>query len=312
MSHGQHNPSDIDGVSRSQQTVIGVVVDNADPTETGRVKVRILGEQDDMAVSDEDLPWLPVMTNGFPQMGGVGRFPAGGCYLPGTRIVLRNVGQQGFVVEGSIQSSRTQQGKEDRHPESTSTSGVSVRNGQGHMHRRVHEGSKAANEVIPKTEDVMRVLNEGLMQWERVGKKKIEELLKEAKVPTHYNERPSVRTDQNQSPMPVSVDPWDFATNAQKFVQSIPNAELIKGSVSMLENLKATARQSLNPPQIASLGGMQNILQALQSILQFINKHKPKKKKDEPPPPEEEEIIDAIEDIERRIIDEPENEEPTS
>lgn len=308
MSYDSNNPSDQNGTTRSQQTVIGVVVSNKDPQQTGRVKVRIVGEQDDMKVSDDDLPWYPVMTNGFPQVGGVGRFPTGGMYLPGSRIVMRNLGQQGFVIEGAIQNSQTQQGKEGRHPESTSTSPVIVRDGKEAMHRRVHEGSKAMTEIQENTQKVMQVLNGEVQNiWERVsGDEKIKKIVEEAKTSVQYLERAAARVKQGESPMPVSVDPWDYARNAQKFVQKVPNSELIKNSVNMLENLKKVAQQSMNPQQIMSLGGAGNIMGALQSIMQFLQKHTPKKKKDEETE-EEKRLREELEKLEERSRDPAEN-----
>lgn len=300
MSYDSDNPSDRSGSTQRQDTVIGVVVSNKDPLQTGRVKVRIVGEQDDMSVSDDQLPWMPVLTNGFPQSGGVGRFPAGGMYLPGTRIVMRNVGQQGFIVEGSIQNSETQQGKEDRHPESTDTSPVTVRDGQDRMHRRVYQGSKQRNEVEPVTQAVMSIFNEGQNVWERIGEKeKIKKIVEEAKTSAQYLERSAARVLQGQNPMPISVNPWDFARNAQEFVKKVPNAELMKNAVSMIENLKKTAQQSLNPQQIMSLGGIGNVQGALQSILQFIKKHKPKKK-DEEQSEEEKKLEEELIKLEER------------
>ena len=295
------NPSDTDGATQRQETVIGIVIDNKDPEETGRVRVRILGEQDDQSVSDDQLPWYPVLSNGFPQTGGVGRFPAGGMYLPGTRIVLRNVGQQGFLVEGSIPNSQTEKGKQDRHPASTSTSTVEVRSGSGKTHQIVLDGSKLLNELEKTTDSVMSYVNgEKSKVWKRVNDK-VKKIVEEAATSIQFNERPSARIKQGQKPMPISVKPWDFSINAQEFVKQIPNAELIQNSVSMLENLKKTAQQSLNPQQIMSLGGIGNIMGALQSILGFINLFKPKKKDDKKTKEEEviEEVLKELDELSR-------------
>lgn len=302
MDHTNNNPSDKSGATSRQDTVIGVVVDNKDPNETGRIRVRIVGEQDDNSVSDNDLPWYPVMTNGYPQVGGVGRFPAGGMYLPGSRIVMRNVGQQGFIIEGAIQSSETQQGKEGRHPESTSTSTVEVRGGEGRTHQTVLDGNKMINELDRTTSEAMRVLNgEASLVWKRETQK-IKKIIEEAKTSPQFNERSSARTKEGDSPMPISANPWDYAQNAQKFVQSIPNGELIKGATSMLDNLKKTAQNSSNPQQIMSLGGLNNIMGALQSVMSFIKKHKPKKK-NEPESEEERLLREKLEKLANDLID---------
>lgn len=309
MSYTKHNPSDIDGVTRSQDTVIAVVVDDRDPNETGRLKCRILGEQDDMQVSDDQLPWYPILSSGTSQLAGVGKFPASAGYLPGTRIVLKNLGQQGFVVQGSIQSSRTAKGKEDRHPESTSGTPVSVR-GAKKMHQHIVDGNKAVHEIGKTTQEAMKALNGELrMEWERVGgEKRLQEILNEAQTSVDYAKRALIRAQKGQSPMPISGNAWDFAMNAQSFVKSIPNGELIKGSADMLQQLKDTAQQGLNIPQLESIGGISKLMAALQSILAFVKKHKPQKK-DEPVDPQVKEIEEKLEELDN-LLRTPEPESP--
>jgi hypothetical protein len=294
MSYDQYNPSDKRGVTRSQEVVIGVVVDNKDPTETGRVKVRILGEQEDIAnIPDDKLPWYPVMTNGFAQLKGVGRFPAGGGYLPGSRIVMQNLGQQGFIIIGAITNSETTPGKEDRHPESTSTSLVAIRDGL-REHRRVLDGGRQLNELEAITQAAKGLMDsERLAKWTRVGPKDKKRGINTSAGTPQYNDREPARTPEGQSPMPISVDPWDFAINAQKFVKKIPNAELIKGAADMIENLKRVAETGQNPRMPNSIGGMGNIISALQSIMSLISKFK--KKKDDDDKKKEEELKKLLE-----------------
>jgi len=289
MSYDEKNPSDKSGLTREQSVVIGVVVDNKDPNETGRIKVRIVGEQEDLSqVPDDKLPWYPVLTNGYSQTKGVGRFPAGGAYLPGTRIMMQNLGQQGFVVIGSLTNSETTPGKEDRHPESTSTSPVKVRDGQ-REHRRILRGGQQLNELETITSAVLSIMNsETPIQWTRVGPNDKKRGINIAAGSPQYNERESARIPEGQKPMPFSVLPWDLGRNSQRQVQSTPRSELIDGAVNMLESLKKTAETGSNPRMPNSIGGMNNIINALTSIMNLIKKHK--KKKDEEDQQKEEEL----------------------
>ena len=272
------NPSDVDGVSRSQSTVFAVVVDDNDPEQTGRLKVRIVGEQDDMTVSDDQLPWVPVLTSGQAQMGGVGTSPASTGYLKGSRVTMRNLGQQGFLVEGSVQNSEKTPGKEGRNAESTSTSIRSVRSSRGKAHQLILDGRKQMNECEPTTEAVMRIYN-GLANVDQCRVKegeKIREVVEEAKTPKYLGERGNTTIGKGKKPMPFSVMPSDKGLNAQKQVKATPKSELIDKAVSMMENLKATAKNKLNPKQPDSVGGMKNISSAMSSIAAFTKKQRDK------------------------------------
>ena len=267
------NPSDVDGVSRSQSTVFAVVVDDNDPEQTGRLKVRIVGEQDDMQVSDDQLPWVPMLTSGQSQMGGVGRFPASGGYHKGSRVTMRNLGQQGFMVEGGVQNSEKSPGKEGRNAESTSTSITEVNDGgekDGRVHRRKLD-DKQVNDAEPTTESVMKIFNgeTQIKQFRAKEGEKIEGIVNKAPTSQQYKKRKKATIGKGKKPMPFSVKAYDKGLDAQKQVKGTPNSELIDKAVSMMQNLKATAKNKLNPKQPDSVGGMKNISAAMSSIAAF-------------------------------------------
>ncbi len=271
MSYDDKNPSDRGGVTRSQGTVMGVVVDVNDPTQTGRVKVRIVGEQDDMNVSDDDLPWYPVMSQ-HAQSRGVGMFPAGGNYLPGSRIVMRNIGQQGFVIEGAIPNSQEEQGTMDR----------SVESKQGTYHKRhgrqrskEYRGNPQSNryETANNTMSAMALLNNEEQTNQEENQDRVGEVNKENQTPKRFEERASNRWfSTGMKPESAgSFGPWPGDLNSQPFIKSMPKGELIQNAVAMMEQLKKTAESGKNPLQPNSVGGMGNIIGALMSIASMLS-----------------------------------------
>ena len=276
MSHGK-NPSDLGGETISQGTVYAVVVDRNDPTKTGRIKCRILGSQDEGTISDDQLSWYPVQSQS-PQMAGTGMFPASAGYLVGGRVVLNSVGQQGFIACGSVGNNEEQDQKADTHPE-VKGDRPSVNNGEP-QHEKVIDGNLQTNEVPSNTLDAMkRISNAGstVNYTSTQGTIRIDENNNQAKNPKKYGGKPN-KIKENEKPMPFSAGKYDNGLNAQKQVQNTPKSELIDKAVSIMENLKATAKNSLNPKMPDSVGGMGNIMSAMSSVAAFTNKHNPEKK----------------------------------
>ena len=267
------NPSDIDGSSRSQSVVIGVVVDDKDPTESGRFRMRIVGEQDDSKVSDQDLPWYPTLTNGQPQLKGIGSHPAG-AYLPGSRVAMLNLGQQGFVILGSLTNSQEQEGKQDRNPEATKSTPLVVNDGERVADSWFQGGQHPSN--YPRdTKTAMGLLNSTMNAFFK--KANTEENRKEQinnQAPSkQYGNRKKFRWQKGSPGNTIADQLWNKTRNAQKQVKGKQGAELIKQAVDMMEKLKKSAESGSNFKMTDSVGGFGNIISGLQSIAKYYKEH---------------------------------------
>jgi hypothetical protein len=71
---------------------VGVVVDNKDPKQLGRIRVRVVNETDDTSIPVSDLPWAtPIIPITSASLNGVGRSPTG--LLVGSHVF-------GFYLDG--------------------------------------------------------------------------------------------------------------------------------------------------------------------------------------------------------------------
>jgi hypothetical protein len=71
---------------------VGVVVDNKDPKQLGRIRVRVVNETDDTSIPVSDLPWAtPIIPITSASLNGVGRSPTG--LLIGSHVF-------GFYLDG--------------------------------------------------------------------------------------------------------------------------------------------------------------------------------------------------------------------
>ncbi len=71
---------------------VGIVVDNEDPKQLGRIRVRVVNETDDTAIPVSDLPWAtPIIPITSASLNGVGRSPTG--LLVGSHVF-------GFYLDG--------------------------------------------------------------------------------------------------------------------------------------------------------------------------------------------------------------------
>lgn len=110
-----YNPSDKDGWLQSQLISMGFVVSDNDPEKSGRMKIRICGEQDDEGkIPDEKLPWVQCVTNNQPQLKHVGSF--GSNYRIGSKVLMVNLGQQGWTILGAMPNGEQDDKKTDIHP----------------------------------------------------------------------------------------------------------------------------------------------------------------------------------------------------
>lgn len=271
----QGNPSDKYGSLASQMFVTAIVVDNKDPNETGRIKCRIDGEQDDQGkIPDNKLPWYQCVTPNQPQVGGIGSFPAGN-YETGSKIIMLNLGQQGYVILGAMPNSLTDKSKQDRDMESTSTSKrakfvgpkmpAMVKSFLGTWAGYV-DGTTRANEV-------RNAIGAGpfLHQATQNAKEGIHML---SGIPKYLGGRLGIKIPDGKPPLAIGSFPINLGdvTNPQKYIEKAVGTpgELIPNALKMVESLKQTAVNKLNIPGVQSIGGIQNLIGAVQGILSLI------------------------------------------
>lgn len=274
-----HNPSDTDGVVQRQQTVMAVVVDINDPMQSGRVKVRILGEQDDQAkIPDESLQWTQVSAAGTAQLRTVGSSPPH-QYRVGSTVMMNNVGQQGYVVTGAMTNNEQSDGTKDMHPNATTTSPTpwsSPMGAKNHPYSKWIRG-KFLHEVENQTPIAYGFLSN--QENAAVEKRDGVETAVEKTPVEKYGQRPNSR--KGKEPNKFGEDMFDFQKNATEFMKKTGDPEVIPNAINMIEQLKKTAEQGGNPKQPDSLGGLGNILGALAGVASMLsNMSKDNKKKE--------------------------------
>lgn len=253
---------------------LGIVVDDNDPTQTGRYKIRILGEQDDPKL-EQVLPWIPCMTNNQPQLRQVGKYPAGN-YCIGSTVVLANMGQQGWIVLGATTNNLEDSKTQDSHRESRSKSPLKIIDALGNTFNRLIAGLPAINKLVagkgltPSTKTAYDIINGRLPTIDFSGDP-ISTILSQAKTEAKYKLRPDilVKAGQFQSFANFAFNQLDMK-NPTKEVARI-SQELIPNAVSMIEQLKKTGSLGQNILASASVGGVQNIVGALAGIASLIN-----------------------------------------
>lgn len=269
-----YNPSDKEGPLASQTFQYAVVVDDKDPDESGRFKCRILGEQDDEGkIPDDKLPWVACMTNNQPQLRQVGKFPAGN-YAIGSKVVMFNLGQQGWVIMGAVTNHEKPKDKADRHDESTSTTNKRVVDIAGNIFLRIISGKGLFNNkttsdgISPTTQTAYSLMN-GILPSIPFTGDPINAIKTQAKTEAKYDLRAAAKVLSGfQSFGNVAFNKMDM-TNPTKEVARI-SQELIPNAVSMIEQLKKTAKSGQNVLASNSVGGLGNILGAIQGVASMI------------------------------------------
>jgi hypothetical protein len=253
------NPSNIDGIIQSQQCVVGIVVDDNDPKQTGRCKIRILGHQDDIGkIPDDKLQWISPIVNGSPQIRQVGRF--GSTYLKGSKVVLQNLGLQGWAIAGALSNDENDPSKQDINHVATDNSPMLINNGQNVAMRLFNGQSSRA--LTPSTQSLYKLIgtNSHLLQ------DPIAAIHNLAPTPEIYGKRTSIKVPAGQFKSIGFERYFGEVKNVQSFMSGKSIPALIPNALGMIEQLKKTAIQGLNIPAIDSVGGLQNILGALQGI----------------------------------------------
>lgn len=276
------NPSDDRGSLQYKSKVQAVVVDNKDPNESGRVKCRILGEQDDEAnIPDDSLPWYQCMTSN-PQVRGVGKFPAGD-YEVGSKVILESIGQQEFIVVGAIPNNLQEKDVQDRDMESTkSTRRKKLDAPKTPSITKVFEGDWLGK--LESTRTALRMMNSKLRTSYQAKENPKEDLHNSSGIPEYLGRRMALKVKDGEYP---TIGTFEHKRadllNAQKYIMDTlgTKAELIPRSLSILESLKKTARGSQNVPWDKSIGGLQNFISAVKGILDIVSFEKEGRKEKE-------------------------------
>lgn len=268
----QSNPSEKYGTLASQHVVTAVVVDIKDPNETGRIKCRILGEQDDQAkIPDDKLPWYQCITSNSPQVGGVGQWPNGN-YAVGSKVMLMNMGQQGFFIMGSMPNNETEKGKQDRDMESTSkTKRQKIEAGKPKMPVSFKGGFLGD---LNGSMTAMQMLNNRLPYGHSPDANPKMNIHMQSGIPSYLGSRMGLKVPFGKPPFSIGSFAHNMGdvTNPQSYIQGKLGSmgEMIPGALSIVDNLKKTAAQGLQIPAITSIGGMGNFTGAIMGILSLI------------------------------------------
>jgi hypothetical protein len=267
-----NNPSNKTGPIQSNFVVQALVVDDKDPEEAGRFKCRIFGEQDDIGqIPDEQLQWISCIQPGSGQIRQVGSWPPG-KYMKGSRVTLLNMGAQGWSVLGAISNdgvnkdNQKDDKQQDIHHTATSKSPLQIISALGNVARGVVNGTDFRN--LPSTTQALLKLNSTVQAFKQ---NPIKAILNLAPVPDIYGGRRQVKVPEGLFKS-IGVEKYfGQVGNAQQFMQLAGATSLIPNALGMLEQLKQTATQALNIPMIDSVGGLGNILGALQGIQSAFN-----------------------------------------
>lgn len=290
MSRDFQNPNDSSG-HLSGQEAIAIVVSNKDPDELGRVKIRIIGLQDQSTVPDEDLPWTTCSYNNEPSMRGMGASSPN--YAVGSRVMAKSIGNQGHVVMGSMPNADPDIAKSDvpEDIKSSTPRKIFIRDTKNKTmleEMLAGEGTEWALEQIAG--------QKFSSAWEKTSDGEYyKPSITEAKVPDHYKKR---KASRSQDKLSVGVE--QFAgeiRNAQNFIkEKVGEAgSLIPGALDMINNLyKVTNPRSVPRPTDVLPGS--NLLAALQGIAAFYDANKNNDKE------EEELVCENIVDLDARKL----------
>lgn len=267
------NPSDKYGSVSRQSKVIAVVVDDRDPKESGRFKCRILGDQDDTGkIPDDKLAWYACTSSGSAQMRGYGSFPP--QYTVGSRVILENMDQQGFYVMGSAPNTLTDKSKEDRHTESTKTTPEKQFKIPGvPSWYTLFDGAKHLDELERTTEQALRIANGLTSSLRQNTQNKKKDIGADPTKPAYLGQGPVQWLSDMRAPQTIGTIKAMAGTNAQQFIQGALGSQLgvmVPKSLEIVESLKKTASQGLNIPGIQAIGGMGNLMGAIQGIMSFL------------------------------------------
>jgi hypothetical protein len=276
------NPSDKDGSVQSQLLQLCTVIDDCDPEQGGRVKLRVLGEQDDQGkVPDNKCSWVQCVTNNKAQLRHSGSFPP--QYKIGSKVLAINLGQQGLFVLGSVPNGEKDDSSSDIHPAARGKR-KKVNNGgtrDGNVARQSTAGSplsglhnllQVGEGKLPSTETAINgFLNNRIKNIPFIGDI-LQDIVKKAQTESKYNKRPGAKVNEGEfkSFANFAFNQMDM-TNPTKEVQRL-SQELIPNAVSMIEQLKKTAQSGQNILASNSVGGLGNILGAIQGIASMIKK----------------------------------------
>lgn len=268
MSRDTQNPNDSSG-HLSGQEAIAVVVSTKDPDELGRVKIRIIGLQDESTVPDSDLPWTSCSYNNEPSVRGIGASSPN--YSVGSRVMVKSLGSQGHVVTGSMPNADPDIAKSDvpEDIKSSTPRKLFIRD----------SANKTMLEEMLAGEGTEWALKQIAGQkfssaWEKTSDGEYyKPSINEAKIPDHYKKRKASRSQDKES---IGVE--QFAgqiKNAQEFIKGAvgERGSLIPGALDMINNLyKVTNPRSVPRPTDVLPGS--NLLKGLQGIASFYDANK--------------------------------------
>lgn len=269
-----HNPSDDKGPLQNEMFVIATAIDNtSDETQTGRLKVRKDGGEDNQGTQpDGNLQHVSCLVNGWSQNGQDGKFPASN-YTNGSKLVMLNLGSQGYVVLGALGNNENDDSQRDHHHEASDHSlkpPADAGSPKHHPHSRKDEG-KSPTEGPYDTPTAYRKRN-GTFNRQLPKGDSYQKINDEVQTEP-YGGRRKRRSGENKIPDGNEVGRaiTDGTKDATEFIKKVGGKELIDNAFDMIKNLKQTAEQGTQKKFDEALGGMGNIMGALAGIASMLS-----------------------------------------
>jgi len=274
------NPSNFKGNLQQQNWVVATIVDvdrDSDGPKDGSVKVKFDGEHGD-EMGGQDLQWVKHVVNGETQMRQHGKWPPH-QYQVGERVLVMNMGQQGWMILGSTGNSEKDDQRRDMHHEADNASYMPWSDMGGedsHPWARIVQG-KSVTELPP--DPFGQFVYEGPPATPPQPEDGVASATQKTPNANKYGKRIAQRLLNKEKRVGESPYPGD--PNATTFSQNIGAEEQVKNAYNMIEQLKQTAQGDLNIPMPDALGGMGNIMGALASIAAFMSQVQQGSKKED-------------------------------
>ena len=259
------NPSKVDGIIQSQQVCKALIINDEDPEMKGRYLCKILGAQDGITGDQGKLQWIHPIVNGHAQLRSVGKFP-GTSYFPGSTVVLQNLGGDDYCIMGSCSNERNDNNTKDFHPSAQTNSDVRVSGALGDPYKRLITGLPIFSNVLKLFQSASDIMNGIKTSFLDIGNP-LDTIFNQAKTPVEFGSRMQAKVQKGQLPSigDIAYLKGDLL-NIQQYMLQNAIPPIIPNALNMLEQLKTSVLSLQNIPMVDSLGGISNILGALQGI----------------------------------------------
>lgn len=271
------DPTDYSAGMAAGANVMEVVSIN-DPNKSGRVLVRPCGQMEDFDDSSQ-MQWIPLSHMMSPNHGwGLSGLPPG--LEVGSKVMCQSVGQQNWVVTSVLPNTRdpSKDNKADQHKEVSeekSTPHSRLPGGQGQTGDRAQGQSIVASPATDHRGNDGKNLNpKQVRDWiqRAIVKYGEDTFLKRVKIgpaPKKYYNRSKIRNEENQ----IGAFPFDKGDlkKVENFMRQFNIPFAIPQTPSILDSLTQVGKSGGLFKAEDAVGGMSNILGAIQFAQNFLS-----------------------------------------